>query len=145
MCFFLCKFRQNLKKLNEEEGLVKSNVFKEKMLEFYRTCVQYLDEWEDHFEGIERFNWISLNIKPTYQLIQECSDYLKLLKILAAPSLSTCTPERTFSSMKRLKTYLRNSTGQERLNGLALMSIHRRIEVIDLFAAKKARRLNLNL
>ena len=37
-----------------------------------------------------------------------------------------------------------------RLNGLALMSIHRRIDidtekVIDLFAAKKARRLNLIL
>ncbi|CAK1578582.1 unnamed protein product [Parnassius mnemosyne] len=59
-------------------------------------------------------------------------------------------PERTFCSLKRLQTYLRNSTGQERLNGLALMSIHRRIdidteEVIDLFAAKKARRLNLIL
>nr|CAH7720038.1 unnamed protein product [Callosobruchus chinensis] len=52
--------------------------------------------------------------------------------------------------MKGLKTHLRNSTGQERLNGLALMSVHRRIdidteEVIDLLAPKKARRLNLIL
>lgn len=73
-----------------------------------------------------------------------------LLKILATLPVSTCTPERTFSTMKRLKTYLRNSTGQERLTGLALMSIHRRIDIntdeaIDLFAAKKARRLNFIL
>jgi len=37
-------------------------------------------------------------------------------------TMSTTTPERTFSSLKRLKTYLRNSTTENRLNGLALMS-----------------------
>ena len=43
--------------------------------------------------------------------------------------MSTATPERTFSSLKRLKTYLRNSTSETRLNGLALMSVHRDINV----------------
>lgn len=47
----------------------------------------------------------------------------RLLKILATLPVSTCTPERTFSTMKRLKTFLRNSTGEDRLTGLALMSI----------------------
>jgi hypothetical protein len=32
-----------------------------------------------------------------------------------------------FFSLKRLKTYLRNTTGQSRLNTLALMNIHRDI------------------
>ncbi|KAF2885949.1 hypothetical protein ILUMI_20224 [Ignelater luminosus] len=40
-----------------------------------------------------------------------------LLKILAALPVSTSTPERTFSSLKRLKTYLRNSIAEDRLNG----------------------------
>ncbi|KAL4100912.1 hypothetical protein QTP88_020937 [Uroleucon formosanum] len=53
----------------------------------------------------------------------------KLLQVLATIPMSTATPERTFSSLKRLKTYLRNSTGETRLNGLALMSIHREINV----------------
>ena len=33
---------------------------------------------------------------------------------------------------KRLKTYLRNATGQDRLTGLALMSVHRDIDVQDI-------------
>jgi len=54
----------------------------------------------------------------------------------------TSTPERTFSTMKRLKNYLRSSSGQERLTGLALLSVHRQIhidpaEVIDHLAKKK--------
>lgn len=73
-----------------------------------------------------------------------------LLKIFATLPVTTCTPERTFSTLRRLKTYLRNSCGQNRLTGLALMSIHRDIdiptnEVIDLFALKKDRRINLIL
>lgn len=59
-----------------------------------------------------------------------------LLQILCTLPVSTATPERSFSSLKRIKTYLRNSTGQGRLNGLALLSIHKGIlitssEVID--------------
>ncbi|CAK1602418.1 unnamed protein product [Parnassius mnemosyne] len=54
------------------------------------------------------------------------------------------------SSSAVCEIVLKNSTGQERLNGLALISIRRRIdieteEVIDLFTAKKARGLNLIL
>lgn len=53
-----------------------------------------------------------------------------LLKVLATLPVSTATAERTFSTLKRLKTFLRNATGQDRLTGLALMSVHRDI-VID--------------
>lgn len=67
--------------------------------------------------------------KNAIEALQRCNQQLfpnihKLLKMLATLPVSTCTPERTFSTMKRLKTYLRNSTGNERLTGLALMSIH---------------------
>lgn len=47
-----------------------------------------------------------------------------LLKILATLPVSTCEVERSFSSLKRIKNYLRNTMENERLNGLALMSIH---------------------
>jgi len=71
----------------------------------------------------------------------------KLLQVLPTIPMSTATPKRTFSSLKRLKTYLRNSTGETRLNGLALMSIHREInvdpeEVLNRFA-KQSRRMML--
>ena len=52
-----------------------------------------------------------------------------LLKVLATLPVSTATAERTFSTLKRLKTYLRNATGQDRLTGLALLSVHPDIDI----------------
>lgn len=50
------------------------------------------------------------------------SNVYMLLKILAILPFTTFSNERSFSTFKRLKTYLRNSTGQTRLNGLALLN-----------------------
>jgi hypothetical protein len=46
--------------------------------------------------------------------------------------------------LKRLKTYLRNTLGEERLNGLALMNVHRGIQldiggVLDRMSKKNRR------
>lgn len=43
--------------------------------------------------------------------------------------VSTVTPERTFSSLKRIKIYLRYATVDDRLTGLVLLSVHRNIHV----------------
>ncbi|GBN42913.1 Nose resistant to fluoxetine protein 6, partial [Araneus ventricosus] len=63
-----------------------------------------------------------------------------LLKLLAVLPSSVATVERGFSSLRRLKTYLRNTISESRLTGLALLSIHRDIkirdvEVLDKFAS----------
>lgn len=73
----------------------------------------------------------------------------KLLKILITLPVTTATSERSFSTLKRLKSYIRNTTGQPRLNRLALMNIHRDIpktseQVINEFSIK-ARRMNFHL
>lgn len=70
-----------------------------------------------------------------------------ILKICATVPVTIATPERSFSTLKRIKTYLRNMTGEKRLNGLAHLSIHREIpinidEVINKFAEKN-RKLHL--
>nr|CAH7724065.1 unnamed protein product [Callosobruchus chinensis] len=49
----------------------------------------------------------------------------KLLITLAIMPVS----KRSFSTLKRLKTYLRNRTGEDRLVGRALTSIHRNIDI----------------
>ena len=49
----------------------------------------------------------------------------KAMKILAVIPATSCSAECSFSSLKRLKTYLRNSMGQERLSNLALLHIER--------------------
>ncbi|CAH0558722.1 unnamed protein product [Brassicogethes aeneus] len=47
---------------------------------------------------------------------------------------TTCTIERSFSTLRRIKTWIRSTMGQDRLVGLALLSIHRkRVENISNF------------
>ena len=50
-------------------------------------------------------------------------------RLLATHPMSSASNERSFSNLKRIETYLRNSVGEARLNGLAMLSIHRDIDV----------------
>jgi hypothetical protein len=61
---------------------------------------------------------------------------------------STATAERSFSTLRRLKNYLRSTMGEERLNGLALANIHKDItidplKVAKLFAVRSPRRMEM--
>ena len=51
-------------------------------------------------------------------------ELLNVLKILATMPVTSCEAERSFS-LKRLKTYLRSMMGEDRLNSLAVLNIHR--------------------
>ena len=69
-----------------------------------------------------------------------------LLQIGATLPVTVCTDERSFLSMKLLKSYLRSNMKEDRLSNLVLIYIHKDVEinveeVIDRFAAKN-RRLN---
>nr|CAH7739888.1 unnamed protein product [Callosobruchus chinensis] len=44
------------------------------------------------------------------------SEIIKLLKIIMTIPISTCTAERSFSALRRIKTYLRSTMTQQRLN-----------------------------
>jgi hypothetical protein len=72
-----------------------------------------------------------------------------LLQLFLTLPLTSATAERSFSTMRRLKSYLRNTMGESRLNGLAQMSINRDLpidpeQVLDELAKRK-RRLNFVL
>ena len=66
-----------------------------------------------------------------------------LLQLFLALPLTPATAERSFSTLRRLKSYL---MGQSRLNGLAQMSINRDLPIdaedVRNELAKKKRRLN---
>ena len=53
----------------------------------------------------------------------------KLFKLLLVLPISTATSERTFSSLRILKTWLRSTMGDNRLSGLALLYIHRSVSL----------------
>ena len=55
-----------------------------------------------------------------------------LLLFLTLP-VTVATAKRSFSKLKLIKTYLRGNMGQERLNGLALLSIEKANHTSPLF------------
>ena len=47
------------------------------------------------------------------------------MTILLTLPVTTCTSEQLFSTLRRRKTCLRNTSGTTRMNGLALLNIYR--------------------
>ena len=77
---------------------------------------------------------------------------IKLLKIVLTTPMTTAEPERCFSTLKRIKTFLRSTTGTDRLSALVMISIAEDMiseikdfngKVIDHFATAKSRRIEL--
>ena len=68
-----------------------------------------------------------------------------LLCILCTLPVTSAECERSFSTLKRLKTYLRSTMTTERQSGLAMMNINygRAIEIINIFATRHPCRLAL--
>ena len=70
------------------------------------------------------------------------------LLISVTMPVTSCECERSVSVLRRLKTYMRSTMTNQRLNGLAMMHSHYDIQidydaVIDIFAKKHPRRLRL--
>ena len=73
----------------------------------------------------------------------------KAIQIYAVIPATSCSAERSFSSLRRLKTYLRNTMGQKRLSSLALLHIERKFvnrvlaedmdKMIDIFGNRTGR------
>lgn len=62
-------------------------------------------------------------------------------------AVTNCSAERSFSTLKRIKTYIRSTLSEEKLNHLAIMSIEFEIldqidfeSIIDVFLSKKCRK-----
>lgn len=79
-------------------------------------------------------------------------DLVKVIKLLLTIPVSTASAERSFSAMRRIKTYLRSTMGEDRLSALAILSIEKQLsgqllqnpdEMVSKFANMKERRLPL--
>ena len=89
-----------------------------------------------------------------HQCLTACNDrqfpnIKTILIILCTLPVTSAESERSFSSLRRLKTYCRSTMVQDRINGLSLIYIHRDIDVdinkiIDTFAQTKPRRMLLS-
>lgn len=67
--------------------------------------------------------------KPAQLMVPETVELLRLLLTLPA---SSATAERSFSALRRLKTWLRSTMSQQRLNAAAICAVHReRVAQVD--------------
>lgn len=127
-----------------------------KLLNFYQEDIQIGDIaaiGELHMR-YERVKDLKISSRKAINYYTACHQDVfptinTLLKILTTLPVSTSTIERSLSFLRRLKTYLRNKTGQQRLNGLAMLNTHRELdinaaEVLDELA-KIPRRLEFRL
>lgn len=86
-------------------------------------------------------------------VVESFSEVTKLLKIIATVPMTTSEAERCFSTLKRVKTFLRSTMEEERLTALAMLSIEKSMvtqcvdfneRVINIFSTKKERRLDFH-
>ena len=115
-------------------------VVKELQTELERWCLK----WQ------EDVNHALLPSISAHELLNKCNSIIYprihfFLRIFVTLSVSNASPERTFSTLKRLETWLRTTMTQERLTGLVLLHMHKEEEidvneVIDLYAKQKNRR-----
>lgn len=88
-----------------------------------------------------------LNYIYSEKLLDLYSNLSIALRLLLTLPVSVASGERSFSSLKRIKNYMRSTMSQERLSGLALMSIesdvHRSVDmegIVSAFAESKVRK-----
>lgn len=124
--------------------------FNENSASLYKTLRAELELWEAKwqrekydvsYDSVKLLEFCDIDIYPTIHT---------LLKIFATLPLSASSAEQTFSTLRRIKTWLRSTMAEDRLVGLALMNIYYDIhididKVIDRYARTRKHRLNFVL
>lgn len=114
---------------------------------FMRECSKWRTWWTDPSLADTR-PLAPSDLPSSLQLAETYPCITTVFTLLLIIPVSTATAERSFSTMRRVKTYLRSTMGTQRLSGLGLMNVYREREilaerVVDTFANKKDRRLAL--
>ena len=128
-----------------------------KLEEFLRYKMDSDIDGQELFSELKVVRYLSKETKKAIEVL----DYMKTMdccfpnvwiayRILLTIPVTVASAERSFSKLKLIKSYLRSTMSQERLNGLAMVSIEKyKLEQIDCnslivnFSSKNARRVNL--
>ena len=130
-----------------------------KAVESAAISFPFLDDTKLHSELSVVYSrpefWQCCGTVPLLQLLVESnlagtfSETVLLLKAIIIVPMTSCEAERCFSTLRRVKTFLRNTMSEDRLNALAMLSIEKNLirdsidfnqNVIDMFAQLKNRR-----
>ncbi|XP_022165596.1 zinc finger MYM-type protein 1-like [Myzus persicae] len=100
------------------------------------------------FRNLVEENMTALQALEVTKKARSCFPNISIaLRIILTIPVTSASAERSFSKLKLIKTYLRNTMTQNRLSGLAMLSIENEMaselnfdSIIDAFAAKKSRK-----
>nr|CAH7742391.1 unnamed protein product [Callosobruchus chinensis] len=116
-----------------------------------KTELEIIYSREDLKEIVGAMNLLSFILENN--LNETFIETSKILKIIVTTPMTTAEAERTFSTLKRIKTFLRNTMLNDRLNALVMMSINRNLvhqinnfddKVMEKFISMKDRRADFN-
>ena len=110
--------------------------FKAELKLFSKMCLS--SDIPENFEN-------RLNFFLSKDLIGSFENMYKIFKIYLSIPMSSASSERSFSSLRRLKTFTRNTIGQERLSNIAILNIENMYpmnfdKIIDQFSAESTQR-----
>lgn len=125
-----------------------------KLAEHFNVDVETLEQEKDIW--YEKYSSCT-KLYTTEQCLQDITDgsfptiRLMIASILVTP-VGTCTPERTFSAMRRIITWSRAGMSEERFNGLAMLHFNKRLcsnitnmDILKRWASKENRRSDFAL
>ena len=125
----------------------RTNICKESLVNDLRNLRRYEESiGAEHATTPEQIASIFARNATLRAISQNMAYIVKLLLLVPATS---CSAERSFSSLRRLKTYLRSTMGQARLNHLAVVASHKEVtddldleELVDSWRSSIAAREN---
>ena len=103
--------------------------------------------WTKHYVGV-----VPERMPAVIRILETISfafpNMMTALRILGTIPVTTCECERSISALGRLKSYLRTTMTEKRLNGLAMLHVHSDIEinfdsVINDFANRENHKIKL--
>lgn len=89
-----------------------------------------VEEDKDMLSNKLQLKHIISYLKEKPEVLPIFPQFTKLVKLLMTIPVSSCTNERSFSTLRRLKNYLRSTMSQDRLNDISMLNIYH--EMIDI-------------
>ncbi|XP_064479901.1 uncharacterized protein LOC135393366 [Ornithodoros turicata] len=103
-----------------------------------------LDTAKQHSVSLASFQDVKdlLSGKESEPLWTILPEVVQLLRIVLTIHVTSCTSEKSFSCLRWLKTYLRSTTGQARLNHITLLHCHKELARDSLLAERCSKRVH---
>lgn len=146
---FLTDLRlQNIEK-SEHDAQALLKTYGDDLDEFFLNEVQHFRAYILNQEPmLEQTSFMSLSSMIHERDLVEVFPNIEIaLRIIITAPIANCSAERSFSVLRRIKTYLRSTMKQDRLNFLAVLALNADLvqkidynELINDFAIKKCRR-----